>query len=383
MRTNMKNRIGWMLAAAGVVGMAAGCSPAAKNKVAQEKTLVPVAVRTAAVARRDLSESLQFTGELESPLAVAVNPKAQGRLAKLELKDGSPVTEGVEVRKDEVIAEIDHRDLEAHVALAAAQLQQAEVAAADRERERRRIAALFAEQVATEQARDAAATAHESALAAQAQAQAQLQLARVNLEEAFIHAPMDGVIAKRQVDPGAMVGPGVSIVQVAQMDPLRLMLALPAHLLPVLAAGKTQVAVATDVHPGREFTCTLQRIFPTVDSATRTVRAEVRLDNPKENGDWLLRPGMYATARLVLETSRRALTVPAAAVIRVLDRKLVFVVRGNIARAVTVQTGIRDGADTEITDGLAEGNEVVVLGQNKLTDGAPIERVAAAPAGAE
>jgi RND family efflux transporter MFP subunit len=379
----MQTRISWMMAAAVAVGMLAGCSKQAKTGEAKAKEIVPVAVRTAFVERRDLSESLLFTGELESPLVVEVNPKAQGRLAKLELKRSAEVTEGVEVRKDEVIAEIDHRDLEAHQALAEAQLQQAEVAAADRQRERGRIETLYAEEVATEQARDAAVTAHESAQAALAQARAQLQLAKVNLEEAFIHAPMDGVVAKRHVDPGAMVGPGTSIAQIVQMDPLRLMLAIPAHLLPMLEAGQTQVQVATDVYPGRTFACTLNRLFPTVDSATRTVRTEVLLDNPKEGGTWLLRPGMYATAKLALATKAGALTVPAAAVVRVLDRKLVFVVRDNRAQAVTVQTGIRDGADVEIVAGLADGDEYVVLGQNKLTDGAPIERVALAPAAAE
>ena len=212
-------------------------------------------------------------------------------------------------------------------------MRQAEVALADRERERRRLEALFAEEVATEQARDAAVTAHESAQAALAQAQAQLELAKVNLDETSIRAPMDGVVAERRVDPGAMVGPRRAIVRIAQMDPLRLMLAIPARLLPMLEEGQTRVAVATDVWPGRELDCTVARIFPTADPATRTVRAEVLLENPKEDGGWRLRPGMYATAKLTLATSPGALTVPAAAVIRVLDRQLVFAVRDGVARA--------------------------------------------------
>ena len=363
--------------------LAAGCSKTAETDGNQKKGRGPVAVRTARVERRDLSETMLFTGELESPVAVEVKPKIQGRLEKMELEDGTPTTEGAVVKRGETIAEIDRRELDAQVALAEAQARQAEVALADRERERRRLEALFAEEVATEQARDAAVTAHESAKAALAQAQAQLKLAKVNLDETKIRAPMDGVVAERHADPGAMVGPSAPIVRLVQMDPLRLMLAIPARLLPMLEEGQTPVSVSTDVLPGRTLECTVARIFPAADPATRTVRAEVLLANPREAGGWVLRPGMYATAKLTLATSPGALTVPAAAVIRVLDRQLVYVVRDGVARAATVQTGVRDGIDVEIAEGLSEGDEYVAMGQNKLTDGAAIERIGAFGAPAE
>lgn len=374
----MKTRFTVWLVAALAAALAGGCSQAAENDGNQKKGRGPVAVRTAFVERRDISETLLFTGELESPLAVEVKPKIQGRLEKLALADGAPTTEGAEVKAGDVIAEIDWRELDAQVALAEAQARQAEVALADRERERRRLEALFAEEVATEQARDAAVTAHESAQAALAQAQAQRMLAQVNRDEALVRAPMDGVVAERRADPGAMVGPATAIVRIAQMDPLRLMLAIPARLLPMLEEGRTRIAVATDVWPEREMDCELARIFPEADPATRTVRAEVLLENPKQDGGWPLRPGMYATAKLTLATRPGALAVPAAVVIRVLDRQLVFTVQDGVARATPVKTGIRDGAFVEILEGLAAGDEYVALGQNKLTDGAPIERVQAA-----
>ncbi|HAL92959.1 MAG TPA: hypothetical protein DCM68_08055 [Verrucomicrobia bacterium] len=374
----MRKQVLWVLCAALAAGLAAGCAKKADQNNNQKKGRGPVPVRTAFVERRDISETLWFTGELESPLAVEVKPKIQGRLEKLVLESGAPTTEGTEVKNGEVIAEIDRRELEAQVALAEAQARQAEVALADRERERQRLEALFAEEVATEQARDAAVTAHESAKASLAQAQAQLKLAKVNLDETKIRAPMDGVVAERRADPGAMVGPSVAIVRIAQMEPLRLMLPIPVRLLPMLEEGRTQVAVTTDVWPGRETACTVARVFPEADPATRTVRAEVRMENPKVDGSWPLRPGMYATAKLTLATSSGALAVPAAAVIRVLDRQVVFTVSDGVARATEVQTGIREGADIEIVSGLEDRAEYVVMGQNKLTDGTPIERIAAA-----
>lgn len=356
------------LCAALAAAWTAGCSQAADNG-AKNKGRGAVPVRTAFVARTNVSETLSFTGELESPLAVEVKPKIQGRLEKLDLREGAVVAAG------DVIAEIDRREAEAQMALAEAQAKQARVALAERERERRRLEALFAEDVATEQARDTAVAAHESALAALAQARAQLELAQVNLDETRIRAPMDGVVAARYADPGAMVGPAAAILKIVQMDPLRLVLAVPARLLPALAEGQTRVAVATDVWPDRETECRLDRIHPEVDAGTRTVRAEVRVANPRTAGGWPLLPGMYATAQLVAAANPAALAVPAAAVIRVLDRQVVFTVVDGVARATPVQTGIRAGESVEIAAGLAEGDEYVAMGQNKLTDGAPIERV--------
>lgn len=378
----MKRRFAIWGCAALAAALTAGCSKPAE-KAEGRKGGGPVAVRTARVERRDISEILRFTGEIESPLSVQVVPKVPGRLEALALASGTEATEGVEVKQGEVLARIDFRDWAAHVALAEAQVRQAEVTAADRGRERGRLEALFADAVATEQARDAAVTAHESAQASLEQARAQLELAKVNLDETVLRAPMDGVVAARHVDPGAMVGPGTPIVQIAQMDPLRLMVAVPARLLPLLEAGRTQIEVESDVYPGQTFTATVNRIFPAVDPATRTLSVEVLLENPKENSGWRFRPGMYATAQLTLATSPGALTVPATAVIRALGRKLVFVVRDGRAIAAEVQTGIRSGADIEIVAGLSEGDEFVVMGQNKLTDGAAIERVAAADAAAE
>ncbi len=359
----------------------AGCSPAGKGPGGAQKML-PVAVRTAVARPGKIAERLQFTGELESPLSVQVSAKLSGRLDKLELTNGTEVTEGVEVRRNELIAEIEHRDLEAQLALADAQVRQAEAALNDKERERRRLEALFSQEVATEQARDAAVAAHESAEAALAQARAQHALARVNLEESFIRAPMDGVVAERYVDPGAMVGANAPIVRLVQMTPLRLMVSVPARMLPLLHAGETPVAVRTDAYPDRVFHCKVGRIFPTVDTSTRTAPVEILLNNERNgSGAWLLRPGMYATAEIRLAVRENALLAPAASVLRVLERQVIFVVEDGVARARTVVSGIRSGDQVEILEGLQDGEEYVTMGQNKLTDGVKIERVK--PAGGQ
>lgn len=366
-----------LLTACGSQDPAAPETPAASSPAAPAAPAIrPVAVRTAVAATSSVSENLEFTGDLESPLSVDLASKASGRLDKLELKKGAPVVEGVEVKKGAVLAEIAHGELEAQVSLAGAQVQAAEVALADKTREKRRIEALFAENVTTEQARDAAVTAFENAQAALAQAEAQLRLARVNLDEAFVKAPMDGVVLERYVDPGAMVNSGTPILRLAQMSPLRLMVSVPARLLPAIHPGSTRVNVRVDGAGGRDFECTVARVFPAVDASTRTARVEILLDNEKDvSGTWLLRPGMYATATLRTAARDGIVLIPAASVIRVLDRHVVFVADGDHARAADVTLGVRSGDSVEIVSGLSAGDEYITMGQNKLTDNSPIDRV--------
>lgn len=360
----------------------AGCLLTACGGVKQDgnRELLPVAVRTAFVEPASISESLTFTGDLESPLSVQIISKTQGRVIQMNDARGDVLKEGDVVKKGAVIAEIEHDELEAQVALAEAQLQLAHVTLADRERERRRMETLFAEEVATEQARDAAVTAHESARASLSQAEAQLRLTKVNLNEAYIRSPMDGVVAERYVDPGALVGVNTPIFRIVQMNPLRLMVGVPARLAPMLVPGKTKLAVRADLYDDLAFDCVVNRIFPTADAASRTVRAEILMDNQEdEYGRWLLRPGMYATAEITLSVRSDTLTVPASSVVRVLERQVIFVLDGDVARTVVVQTGIRSGERVEILDGLKAGDEYVIMGQNKLTDGVKVERVASRP----
>jgi len=366
-----------LLTACGAQDPAAPETPAAVAPAPDAAPAIrPVAVRTAVAATSSVSEDLEFTGDLESPLSVDLASKASGRLDKLELKKGAPVVEGVEVKKGAVLAEIAHGELEAQVSLAGAQVQAAEVALADKAREKRRIEALFAENVTTEQARDAAVTAFENAQAALAQAEAQLRLARVNLDEAFVKAPMDGVVLERYIDPGAMVNSGTPILRLAQMSPLRLMVSVPARLLPAIHPGATRVDVRVDGAGGRDFECTVARVFPAVDASTRTARVEILLENGKDDtGAWLLRPGMYATATLRTAARDGIVLIPAASVIRVLDRHVVFVADGDHARAADVTLGVRSGDSVEIVSGLSAGDEYITMGQNKLTDNSPIDRV--------
>jgi membrane fusion protein (multidrug efflux system) len=376
-----------------MAGIAAGAwygYKAAEKKAkppAAEKGGGAVPVRTAAVTAGSVTNAIKLTGALEATRTVDVMPKIAGRLETLALEDGTPVLEGLAVTNRQVIAVIDHRDIRAQLAQAKAAVQTARTAIAtakvvlkDRDRERKRMEKLFTEGSTTEQQRDLAVTAYEQSVTGLAQTEAQLVQAQaavevidVNLTEAFLHAPMDGVVSVKYVDPGAMVNATTRIVQVIPMEELKFLIAIPGPYLHLLTAGKTAVSVYSDAAPGRTFTGLIARIYPAVDPVTRTATVEVRLKNERNGaGEWLLRPGLYAEGRIILEAKSGVVTLPADVALRRGARFLAFVVKDGKAETRELKVGARDGNILEVTEGLRVGEQVVIMGQHRLTDGLPV-----------
>lgn len=377
-------------------------------------------VRVAAVRADAVEEALTLTGEVMAIATVEVTPKIAGRLERLALASGAAVTEGTAVAKGEVIAVLEHKDLEARAAQAAAAVKTAEaavatagaaveaagagvaaadVALADKKREKERMARLHEQGSATERQRDQAETQHDQAVAdgrraaaeltaararlaqaraAQAQADAAARLADVTLQEAFLKSPLTGVVCLKHVDPGAMVGPATPIVRVQAMDELKVLVAVPGSALPKIVPDTTAVTVCADAYPDRQFACRISKVYPTVDAATRTATVEIRIRNERnDRGEHLLRPGLYVTARIVVQRKDRVVVVPADVLIRRLGKYYAFVVEGGLARRRLVTLGLRSGERVEIVGGLSLGEGVVVSGQHRLTDGSPVKRVRA------
>jgi len=375
-----------LILGATVLGLRASRKPVATTAVSRP----PVPVRIAPVGRTNLVERLILNGSVDALYDVEIRPKISGRLARLVLDDGSPIEEGVRVKAGALIAELEHDDLDAAVTQASAAVQTARAAVtaarvvrADAERERRRAESLFAQGTITEQARDRAVTADEQAAAALdqaiahlAQAEAALQAAEVTRREAFLRAPFDGLIAARYVDPGAIVSPSTPLLRLVHTDTVRIRCAIPSRYLPDVTGRTVQAHILVDVRPDRPLTAELNAIYPAVDKTLRTATLEFRVPNPPDDPA-PLKPGLYASVRLPLNIRNQTLAVPSEAIIRILDRSIVYVAEGQTARAREVTLGIREGNLVEILQGLAEGEPMVVMGQHRLTDGAPIRILSA------
>jgi HlyD family secretion protein len=216
----------------------------------------------------------------------------------------------------------------------------------------------------------------QQAQAALQQAEANLHQAEINFSETSLYAPMDGVVSKKYVDPGAMVSPTTAIVTIMAVDQVKVLLSVPVNHLARVNPGTTSARLRTVSLPGRTIDCKISKIYPAIDLATRTAQVEIVLDNaPDEQGQCRLRPGMYVTVEMLIESRDNVVAIDTSLPIRNLDKRIVYVVDGDKVRAVDAKLGIHFANKVEIISGLKEGDEVVVVGQHRLTDGTTIRRI--------
>lgn len=189
-----------------------------------------------------------------------------------------------------------------------------------------------------------------------------------------VTSPIEGRIARIYADRGSFVMQGQPIVQVINDNFVKVKIAILEKDYHLVKVG-TQSRLEFDALPGRKIEGRVTSLSPIVDQRTGTAVAEVRLDN----GNGLLRPGMYARAYLVVDFRKGVVLLPAAATLtEVLPGRgtrvetTVFVVDGEMARERKVVLGLASGDWYEVLDGLKPGEKVVTTGQNLLRDGSQV-----------
>jgi len=383
------NKLGILLAAVAVSVLFCGCSK--KPPAAAEQQAIAVLVETVQIGT--IEQVITLTGELKPQVQVELSPRMAGRLERLSLDDGTPIYENTPVVKGQVLAVLEHRELSARVdqlnasiGTAEAAIRQAKAELADKQKNKVRMENLFKEGSMTEQQKDLAATAFEvadamvqSTEARLTETQASLQQAQVLLDEAFVKSPIDGVVSRRYVDEGNMVNPASPMLSLLPMEKLKFLVDVPAQYLSTIVPDKTNIRLAVDAYPKENFPTKVEKIYPAISSQTRTFTMELSVDNRRNpDGTYLLRPGMYATAGIVLDRRDNAVVVPADSLVRLSGKYLAYVVENNVAIRKDVEVGLWSGRQMEIRSGLSAGQRLVIGGQHKLTDNTPVEIIEAA-----
>jgi RND family efflux transporter MFP subunit len=281
--------------------------------------------------------------------------------------DAVLVDRGDRVTRGQLLALVRPSDLPDQLAAARGNLAQAQSAAALARTNYDRAKQLAPEAVVSQQELQQAQSQFASAEAAQQAAQSQISALAVRLGETRISSPLTGVVVQRRLDPGTLVGPpgGGAIVTVAQVDRLRVFITVNERELAGVAVGK-DAHVEVDALPGRTFTGKVVRLAPALDPATRTLDAEVQLDN--RSGE--LYPGMYGRGAIVVETHPRVPVVPVGAVVLTNKQAYAFAVdAGDVVRRRAITLGVDGGDWFEVKTGLRAGDEVVVAGSEGLSDG--------------
>lgn len=200
-----------------------------------------------------------------------------------------------------------------------------------------------------------------------AEAEVALRQAESQLADRIVTAPADGVVGRRLVNRGSTVTPSTLLLQLIDIDPVVVVVALAEQELVRVTPG-LQATVRTDALPGRTFTGRVVSVSPTLSSSTRTADARIELENPAH----VLRPGMFVSAEIVLARREQVLAVPVDAVLERETGPIVFVIRGQTAYATPVALGASNGTLVEVTTGLADGDVIAVAGHRTLRDGMPV-----------
>lgn len=204
------------------------------------------------------------------------------------------------------------------------------------------------------------------------------KLAKLELSYTEIRAPIDGVISERFIKVGNTISPNDPVFRITDMDPLLAYLFVPEREFRKLAPGQV-TDLGLDAIPGQRFRGSILRISPVVDPETGTFKVTIAV--PDE--EMRLKPGMFGRFQIVYDSRQDVLLLPRAALIEDEDEQFVFVVEGERARKQSVRTGYSRGDAIEIVTGIGDGEEVVVMGQTGLKDGAAVKVVETAVANAE
>lgn len=189
------------------------------------------------------------------------------------------------------------------------------------------------------------------------------------LENTVLRSPITGVVTARNYDKGDMYTMQSPIFVVQQISPVKLLVAISEKDYTRVKKGDS-VGVTADALPGRSFTGRVNRIYPTIDPASHTFNAEVLVTN----GDYSLRPGMYAKANVTFSVNH-SIVVPDIAVLKQQGsgQRSVFVVNpDNTVTSKVVTLGRHFDSNFEILDGIDEGDKVVIKGHSSLKNGSKV-----------
>lgn len=369
------------IAAGTVLLYRADLSPAPEVDAAGAEPAAPPQVKVTTVVRGDLARRTWVTGEIRAGRAVDLAAKIPGRVQAMRTTAGELIEEGARIEQGDRVAVMEHRDLDAAVRSAEANLGSAVASHAlarvvyhDARREKDRWTALREQGVGTEQQLDQATTAYERlraelriAESRVKQAEAELHRAQVNLDEAWITAPFSGIVSRRFVDEGAFVNAGTPLLRLLDLDRVEITGGLSGRHFARIRAGESGVSAVVDAYPEREFTGVVTRLRPELETATRAVAVTVVLDNPGH----LLKPGMYARLEITLEQAVGVPVIPDAALFEGPGGQTLVYVVGDGATVAerAVELGLRDGPLVEVVSGLRDGESVLIGGQRQLASG--------------
>lgn len=361
-------------------GDAAATAGAQANGEGQGKDQPPVPVTVVPVVSQDVPVYLTALGTVQARNTVTVRPQVGGQLMKLNFQEGQ------EVKKGDVIAEIDPRTIQSQYDQSLAKLKQDQALSATAKNNLDRSQNLVSkggQQYVSKQDLDNLKNSLDQAVATANADQAAIRAAQVQLGFTKVIAPIDGLAGIRSVDAGNIVTTTDAIVTITELHPIYVMFYLPEKNLDLVRSSTQSTGTPlealevtaldrVDAHPVASGH--LDVIDNTIDTTTGTFRLRSLFDNEKVQ----LWPGQFVNVQLKVRTVKDGLVVPAQAVQRGPDGDYVYLVQGdNTVKMQAVETASEVGdSHVLISKGLKLNDKVVTEGQFRLKPGSKVQPLA-------
>ena len=322
--------------------LAAACGSNAGKQTEQQAAAVVAEDPTVAVVEvftREVPQEAVYTSTVQAYAKNNIAPQMAGRITKINVEIGDFVKEG------QILAEIDK-----------AQLLQAQLQLQNQEVELQRLKSLY----------EAGGLSQSDYDAIQMQYNVLKTQVENLIENTTLRSPINGVVTARNYDVGDMYAMSMPIFTVEQIVPVKLLVGISESDYSKVKKGDS-VQITADAIPGKTFYGKVNRIYPTVDPATRTFTVEVKVDNAYKT----LRPGMFVRATINFGVNNNVV-IPDVAVVKQQGSGERFVYVLNEDNTVTYQKvvlGRRMGTEYEVLEGISNGAKVVTGGQIRLKDG--------------
>ncbi|KWV54208.1 multidrug transporter [Bradyrhizobium macuxiense] len=342
----------------------------APQQAGRGRNSAPMSIVPETVAKGDIGVSLNALGTVTSLATVTIRSQISGYLMKIDFKEGD------EVKRGDLIAEIDSRPYEATLAQAKGQLARDEAQLKGAQVDLTRYQGLAAQNAVPHQTLDT-----QVALVAQYQGtveadRASVKSAEVNLAYCHIVSPINGRVGLRQVDLGNYVTPGDTngLVVITQLEPISVLFTLPEDNLQAVAKRLREGAVLPTAAYDRSginklAEGSLQTFDSQIDPTTGTIKLRAKFENDKRT----LYPNQFVNIRLLLDTHKDVTTMSTAGIQRGVPGTFVYLVNADSTVSVKpVKLGVTDGDRVEVISGLSPGDRVVIDGADKLREGAKV-----------
>jgi RND family efflux transporter MFP subunit len=387
------------LAAFALAVAVTGCNRTGPTQAKQDSG--PIKVRVSPVSSRELQREVESVGSLFPYEEVIISSEIEGPVMEVTADLGDRVT------PNQVLVRVSDEEQKYVVAQNEAQLRQslerlglksetdrikdvketpdvrrAQADLVDAEQRYQRVRKLVEQQIGSRQDLDQAVARRDALKAGYdttinqtrnliqevERSRAMLEIQRKKLRDTSIRSPIAALVKERMVNVGQFVRPNTPVFTLVKTDPIRLRIEVPERMAPWIKVGQMS-DVSLEAFPNRSFRGRIWRISPTVEQSKRTFVVEALIDNPAGE----LKPGSYAKASIRTDKVDRIHLVPVRAISYIFGANKAFVVKDGVVDAREVKLGDRFGTDVEITEGVAEGDQVAVTGLSRLDTGVKVE----------